>query len=246
MDQERIIEQIEDYLLNRMSASDRQAFERAVSEDANLAQLLEAHRLTLQVLDFAGNKGMREEVAALHAEEMAQRQSGKTPAKERSINWWRYAAILIPLVMVTFYFLQRAPLEERLFAEHFEAYDLSFANRGDTQQILAQAALNYQEESYVSALGYFQQLDAEAVDGKVELAQGISHLAIGETAAAMSFFQTLIDRPDPVFVDHARWYMALAHLQNRDRAQARPFLQDLANRTDAFRHQEAQAILDRL
>lgn len=67
-------EDIDDYLHDRMGASDRQVFEQALETDADLAQRLEALRAEAKVLRLLRNEYLLEQFATWEAEDVEKKQ----------------------------------------------------------------------------------------------------------------------------------------------------------------------------
>lgn len=133
-----------------------------------------------------------------------------------------------------------------LYAVYAEAYNVSLTVRGTNDaEGFHQAQMAYQKGDYATAFKEFQAL-AQQDSGAAQYTfyAGVSALLNEEAALAIPLFKNLLAQPNHLFVEQARWYLALAYLQEGDAAFAKTYLSEI--KTGAFKAEEAVDILESL
>ncbi len=235
-----------DYLSDRLSEEARRDFEAALADDPDLAKEVELQKVLLAAIDQDGDVAMKKRLAKiLPAYEEAQ-PSPATNTRRRLWPRWIGAIAAIGLLLFVFWpgnFGGHSSPQE-IYAQQYEAYELSFGVRGEVAPDLLQlATTTYQQKKYSDALPVFKVLTQQSEDGKFKMALGICQLEDQQYREALQTFQTLIELPDLVYEQHAIWYSALTHLQLGETQKAASLLQLLAQNTEAFKHQTAVDLL---
>ena len=133
-----------------------------------------------------------------------------------------------------------------LYSEYAEAYNVSLTVRGSNEMAgFQQAQTAYQKGDYATAFTKFQAL-AQQDPGAAQFSfyAGVSALLNEEATLAIPLFKTLLAQPDHLFVEQARWYLALAYLQEDDTASAKTYLSEI--KTGAFKAEEAKELLSKI
>jgi tetratricopeptide (TPR) repeat protein len=204
-------EDIEDYVLERMEAPRRQAFEQDLATDAGLREELELERDNILAVELAGIERTLKSIAA----------AGEGPGqvhRGRAV-WLRAAAAAAVLVGALAWWFSRPPLNERLFAQTYVAdpgLPVPMSTLGDPG--FQDAMVAYKLEDYAEAEGKWEQL-LKAAPGNDTLAFYIAsaELAQGKAGEAVPHFREVAANASSAFQGKARWFLYLAYLQSGDR-----------------------------
>ena len=137
---------------------------------------------------------------------------------------------------------------EQLFAQSYEPYAASISTRGLTsEKSLIQANSYYNGQNYQAAIPPLKTaLSNHPNNSDLELALGNSYLFSNQIDLAITHFQNIIQRKDPLYTDQANWYLALSYLKNDQPEKCKNILQLLAGDSKADFHQEAAELLKKL
>jgi tetratricopeptide (TPR) repeat protein len=204
-------EDIEDYVLERMEAPRRHAFEQDLATDAGLREELELERDNILAVELAGFERTLKSIAAA-GEGPGQVHRGRTV-------WLRAAAAAAVLVGALAWWFSRPPLNERLFAQAYvtdPGLPVPMSTLGDPA--FQDAMVAYKLEDYAEAEGKWERL-LKAAPGNDTLAFYIAsaELAQGKAGEAVPHFREVAVNASSAFQGKARWFLYLAYLQSGDR-----------------------------
>lgn len=241
------LDKMMDFLSQRLGKEERDALERDLASKPQSDQEKAVQKAMLNYVDQSGDREMRDWLKTVIPKYEATQDTAPTKPLRRSPLRWLVplaAAIALLLFVVLPGTFQSQLSASEIAAAQLQAYELSFGDRGTPQDDLLQAGQYYQAGRYAEAIPLLQKAAQESEDGKYRLALGISQLLNEQPDSAIKSLQALIDLPDPVYQAHARWYTALAYLQQEQPAKAAPFLQLLAQKSRAFNSTKAKALLE--
>lgn len=244
-------EQIEDYLADSLSDTERQAFETRLHSDTNLARQVNLHRQLQQaIVQEKGDRTMQQAIqqAAKHWEADEQ-PVGRTIRFQPKI-YWAAASVGVLLLSAVFFgvFQRDNPSAQALFDEQFVAYEapVLFRSTAIDTLVLQKAYVAYQDKAYVNAIALFTETLHQNPNQIVPYFYiGQSKLAMGDAVGAIPTFQTVIDHKNNAYVTQATWYLALAYLKIGDRESATAQLRTLTQRQDVY-GKKATALLEQL
>ncbi|MCP4123110.1 MAG: tetratricopeptide repeat protein [Bacteroidetes bacterium] len=242
-------ELIEKYLGDLMSPEAKAQFELKLTEDQELADLVEIFRIMPEYLednsipanDFeSGNPKAREYLNEfLNDDTKALKEQldekGRSFSVEEEMNYsrpfkvWRVAAVLIILFGAAF-FLFRPSESDRLYAKYADHETITLNVRGDADQLAQDAEMLFNKGTYKKALPVLLELDEkqEYVNYDLQLAIGISQLETGDADAAILSFVEIYNS-DALIRGRALYYLALANLKKGDKAAAKQVLNRVSN-----------------
>ncbi len=244
-------EKIDDFLLDRMSESDRLAFEKEVEKDLELANEIKVQQEILDGLAVVGKEQFKARLRRIKEETFAEVGNEKTMEKEPSSwIWWLVGLLAIVLAAFLFWKLSSSGGEDPnvIYADLFERYEVPVVQRDtDDQQLIQALSTYYKEGAYQAFIDLHRTRGSELQDHpELQLSLGISYLQINKAAEAGEIFAQLEQSNYPAYHDHARWYRILAALQEGDVTKTKALLPQLLDDENADHHDEAKELARRL
>ena len=112
---------------------------------------------------------------------------------------------------------------------------------------MLQAGNYYSTKDYQSSIPLLKNiLKDQPNNSDVELALANSYLATGSIEEAISHCKNVINRKDDLYVDQARWYLALSYIKQNKISESKTILQKLVSDVNADFHQEAKTLLNKI
>ncbi len=237
-------EKIDAYLLGQLKGQERLEFEAELSKDIRLQEEVTLQQQIMKGLATYGNQQLRGRLSRIREEQKQQKTIGVLP--RRRIFRYVAAAAAIALLLITLTILWNNTASTDVFSDNYKPYNLTAGSRttdGDAR--IATISQWYNAGDYAKALPALEAyLSEHPNNAKLQLAAAISHIELQQEAAAIAYFDTILDSADPFFTDHARWYKALCFIKLDRAVEAKALLQLLANDKDADHHQEAKDLLE--
>ncbi len=234
------LDKIIDFLSGRLRKEEQEVFAKEKAEYPESKEDALAHQAVLNYIDQSGDLETKDWLKTV-----LPKYQEKKNKPGRSILMWLIPVTAAAAMLLLFFLPSMQPelSSVQQVANYLEPYELSFGDRGQSADVLLEAGQAYQTKEYDAAIPLLQQAIEESQDGKYRLALGISLLEVGKSAPAIENFQDLISNADPIYTEHAQWYMALAYLQQNNPNAAAPLLQILAANPKAFNHSKAKNLL---
>lgn len=242
-------QQIDDYILNRLSPEDRQAFELEIQQNPGLASEIQVHQAIQQGLAINRHRKIKAKLKKFHQSEFSP-INNLLKGRWNKIHWSLWL-ILVALIIGLAWFiitLNPTPAPDQLYAQYYSPYSVSLQNRNSAlEEELAAASLLYNQGQYEDALPALQALSTRAPeDMRLFLATGICQMELNQYPEAIQSLNIILERKDPLLSDQARWYSAMSQLAQEDYISAKTSLQPLADDPDADHHEDALVILKSL
>ena len=237
-------DKIDDFLLGRMSETELKEFKKLQSMNKEFASRVRQRQENLQYVDLLGDLALKERVKRLHKNAVK-----NLPAEKRFniIPFLKYAAVIIFIITAGLWFMQGPISGQDVFNNNYQAYELNFGDRGNNlEDITISAGQLYADGDYKKAIDLFNTIPDNQTNAKARLAKGISYLEIADFKNADIAFQKLIDDKDPIYEDHAKWYLAMSYFKSGNDAGAKILIQEIVNKPGRFNHQKAKDILEKI
>lgn len=204
-------ERIEAYVLDRMGADERLAFEQRMATDHALRAEVELERENILAIELGG---MERLLKAAREEQPEQRNEGGGLS-----TWLKYAAVVAVLLGGTLWFTLRPNANERLFAAHFRPDPGLPVVMGATDgHAFHDAMVAYKLGDHDEAIGKFTALLKEdPASDTLRFYIGCAELNAGRAERALPMLQAVADQERSVFARKARWYAFLALVRSGDR-----------------------------
>ncbi len=238
---------LEDYILERLSESDSLALKSALAQNPDLQQRLREIQVNIDQAEHLGALKMKKKLEGIGEKFHQKRAEAARPRR----MWWiaGAAAAAVLLFLTAQFFFLSSPSTQDLFAQHYQSYPLPFNQRSNeaADKKLIDAGSYYRKGDFQQAIPLLQELvTADSEDSRLYLALGISHLEAQEAPQAIEALAPLIARSDTLYLAQAHWYTALAHLQLADVFSCKKELQWLATQAEGFKKIEAVQLLKEL
>ncbi len=201
---EELFTNIEDYLLNRMSAGDRINFEQQMEADNSLKQKVDESRL---LIIGVMEKKLEDQLAEFHSEL-------KTNRKSNTFRWYAAAAAVVIITLVTWIFTGHTNSTEKLFAKYYSADPGLITAMSETDQYsFDKAMVDYKTGAYEKAAQQWESLMASAPSDTLFYFTASAYLASGNTAKAVELYQKVANNTNSAFYQDAQWYLGLSLLK---------------------------------
>ena len=237
MDQQKIYEEIEDYLNGQLGTEATAKFEQRLRSDAALAARVQLFKNMGTALEDKKAMERQQQIEAI-GEGFFAAQKTETPV--RRLPFYRkplsMAASILLLVVAGILWRQFGSnsfsSSDELFAEHFETYPLSEMVRGgnDPENPYQQAVEEYGSKNYPGAVASFRSLLANN-PGDVPAAFGLANAYLNGQPAqldlALRYFQQVAEDGNTAYAPKAEWYIALIYLKKGERDKAKSVLGEI-------------------
>ncbi|MEL7163089.1 MAG: hypothetical protein AAFN92_20180 [Bacteroidota bacterium] len=226
---------IDAYLRDELTATERTRFEeRVAAEPAFAAALAEQRKLWEHLAATATEPELRGTLETLGQRYFVEKPAGATvrPLRPRRRNWLTYAAAVALLLLAAgaFAFWPTGGNTYEQFAQH---QPLALVERGTGDQLAGRAETAYNAADYVLAADLLQRyLNQQAGDERAKLALGVSLLETNQDSAAVRVFTEIVEAKSSL-APYGNWYLALAAVKRGDQAAALSFL-DRIPATDTY------------
>jgi tetratricopeptide (TPR) repeat protein len=243
------MQEIEDFLANRLPADQSARFREIITHDAFLAREVDQFRDLVEGVSRQGRDEVKDRLQQLEAtlraaEEPALPAPGL--AIPRLLFWWGEVAAVFLIGVCAYAWLSRASHAGRLFTQFYEPYPdvVAAVERGAAAQSAKEVAFGlYENGQYATALPRLQRMlrgNGHAAD--LLFYAGMTSIELGQYAQAQAYLQQALRLPAHAFTPQATWYLALVHLKREQMEQAASLLEGLATGT-GFYGEKARALL---
>lgn len=202
-------EAFERYLMDEMEVTERSHFLNDLEADAQLkSQFLEFKAMFRAIEEV----GLRESMDRFHSE---MEGSSTKIIQFPMARLYKIAAIVVLLLGTGLWFVLRQNTDERLYKEYFTA-DPGLPTVMGTNDNYAfyEAMVDYKQGKYKVAIQKWQLLlGQKGTNDTLNYFLGAAHMANGETAASIPFFQRVLGNDGSAFYNDAAFYQALAQLK---------------------------------
>lgn len=235
------------YAENDMTAEERQAFEQALSSDADLQKQLAMYHDVHGSLQQHFTKDARQ----AQLEDTLQQMRGEffskasAPAKVISMKRVLRYAMGVAAVLLIAVFLWKPWQSTDLYGDYAQTDMINPAVRGEnTDSLLQQAAVAFNAKDFATAEKNLEQVRRSKPDDSfTNFYYGVSLLQNGKVSQARVVLSALANG-ESTFKYEATFYQALSFLKEGDKTACREWLQKIP--ADAANYGKARELLDKL
>ena len=223
MDDFQHIDAIEAYLEQRMSLSERTAFEQKLASDPALKAEFDTYRAAMKLL----------ELKVVEAPPTVKN-------KRLGLSWWSIAAGVLILIAVGIWaFAQSNYSDKTLVAANYQNPIFSNTLRGETGPGQYQVALaDFNQGQYRQAIERLSGIE----DEEALFLSAHSWFQLKEWEQAASIFKQLADNKINIRQESAEWFLALSYLAQGKEDKATQILQAIVTTEGHANQQKAQQL----
>ena len=237
-----MLEQIEKYLNNELSLSERQVFENQLSTDSELA-----NEFAFYVNTHTASKQLAEEKRRKQFDNLRTEISGRNNRRIKPLIWLTGLAASVILALGFWWFTQTSTTNSEILAdvyiqEHFENLPVKMDGNADSLQMGLRL---FNEKKLNDAQKIFEEiLQRKSNDSEATKYAGITALKLQQYDKAIQYFQALAQQTN-LYSNPGKFYEALALMkQNKaDRKKAKEILNEvIVNNLEG--NEEAERIVE--
>ena len=226
--------QIDAYLSDSMSSEERKEFEQQLESDAALKREVELQRKTFALLEAAAFMETKERVRAINQ----QKSSGSIGG-----TLLKVAAVLLVLLIPTYFILNNQFNDEHLFAEYAEPYPDRITTMGiSDQENVSEAMSAYNKEEYAEAAKLFKTIRLNGINyDKIILYEAVSLTYSNQAKKAVALLEISMKHESSSFVSF-EWQLILSLLANNQGDEAKAQLEKFLTHNDGYQQEKAEAL----
>lgn len=247
MNQEKT-DKIDRYLSGDMTPEERQTFEAALQQDAELRQAVNLHEDIHQGINYHFQTDLKNRLKL--EEKEASRQGQSHLGNRRWFTIVLGVAASFALVLGAGYWYiasQISPTE--LYYAHYQPYPniINPVERSGTapQDQMGRAMMAYEKGRYDVAITLFEQKGND-LETPYKFYLALSLLEVGESGRTVNLLEEVVASDDETFFLPALWYQGLAYLRAKRTEEAREVFNQLLDQKNSTYHPRAKEILERL
>ena len=215
---------IERFNAGEMSDTEKQWFLKELEGNEKLRHEVSLRKQTDEILKKKDVMSLRNKLSEIEK----QRAESKTPAiTPKKPVYIQYAAILAGLVIIGSLMIFRGKnlSSEDILKQYYKAYEPPTSQRsamGGTDADFTLALEFYNAHDYDKAAALFNKvLGSKPNDMQTVLLIGVTNFEEKKYPEAKQSFGKVIDDKNNLYIDHARWYLALCYLNTNETEKAK-------------------------
>jgi len=213
---------IERYNSFEMSESERHWFLNEINGNDQLKKEVDLRKHTDNILKKQAVMSLRMKLAEIDNNRLERRRL-RTSRRMAAI---RYAAVFAGLVVVTslILFTGQTLTSEEIVNRYYKNYEAPSAHRSGAADANIDYILGlkyYNAQDYRNAASQFAKvLELNPDDMQTHLLSGVSNMEEKQYSEAKKSFTTVIDNNNNLFIESARWYLALCYIKTEEKERA--------------------------
>ena len=265
---EQLLAQIDGYLKDTLSTSEKEAFEKRLQ---NEPELQEEVRLQQQLFDILGKEEWhavqrseyKERMNELTSKLRSQEYQGLSACIRNAENayleeqtkvsplrkYYHYIALAaVIIVFFGIYFTQMNSSYRSYYEQYINWSELpSFVEKGQDQNNFSHGETAFKQENYKEAITFFQQVTPshEFYIHSLEYL-GAAYDLLDENDNAITTFQKLANVEDPYERSKGNWYTAMIYLKMKNKDKAIGILRELVKDSENYKYEKARGLLKKL
>jgi tetratricopeptide (TPR) repeat protein len=238
---------IERYNSLEMTESERQWFLKEMEGNEQLRKEVDLRRQTDNILKKQAVMSLRTKLSEIDKTRM-ERKKGR---KIRTTAILKYAAVFAGIVALTsiIFFSGQTLTSEEIIDKFYTSYEAPSSQRSATSETNPDYILGlkyYNEQDYRNAASQFAKvLERNPGDMQTHLLSGVSNMEEEQYSEAKKSFTTVIDDNNNLFIESARWYLALCYVKTEDMEKASRLLVSIKNEGGLY-SKDAKKVLKKL
>ncbi len=236
---------IERYNAGEMNAEEKNWFEKELEGNEKLRREVALRKETENFLKNNDVMALRSKLNSIEKKRMEQPPVRQIPAGNRSLKY--AAATGVFVVFGAIALLQNGNMSNsEIFEKYYRSYEVSAPSRSAASGINQNFLLGveyYKVHDYKSAALYFSKVvDQDSRNMESTLLYGVSSFEIDNYPEAERSFVKVIDDNDNLFIEEARWYLALCYIKSDDKDSAVKQLSEIRDSKSIYRKEAAKIL----
>lgn len=218
-------ETFESFLMHTMNETERSAFEASLKKDSKLnIQFKEFKDLFLAIEEV----GLRASINGFHQEEVSTSKNNDSSVRQlpsKRLVFMVAASIIVLLGFSSIWYLNRPPVHEQLFSQHFTPDPgLPTVMSNQLNYDFYEAMVDYKQGKYASSISKWEKLLLDKANSDtLNYFIGVAHLANGNDQKAIPFLENVL-KSKSFFEKEAQHYLGLAFIKQGKLEQAKPYI----------------------
>lgn len=239
------LEIIEKYIDNELVGKELTDFKKLLSTDSSLQR---DYNLSLEINNSLVEDdvmNLRETLDYMYNEPKVKRLPNRFA--KRKIY---YAAASVALMVATGGLVQKYSGSDmtnfQLFEKYYQPYEVTVTYRSGNEEVdrlFINALEKYEGKEFDKALVLFETvLEKRSDDMAVNLYSGITYMEEEKYQKASNSFTDIIEDDNNLFVEQAKWYLALCYVVTEDNMNAEKLLNEIINEDSYFKSQAKKVL----
>jgi len=238
---------IERYIQNDLEHEELILFENALVNDASLKAEYKLRKDIDNAIKEQDITLLRDQLDEIADISPYRSKSGLLSFIKNSKRWVAAAAITLLLAFGgSAYLITNQPVSnEMVFNEFYKPYKVTVSYRSadsELNNILTSAFEAYKDQNFTHALTLFQKVLNKREDIAVRMYSGVSYIEIEEYKKANKSFKKILDGEDNLFIDQAKWYLAMCYIKVGNLDKAKYWLKNLKSTSDHYEEKAEQVL----
>jgi len=239
---------IEKYLAGEMSEEERKWFENELEGNNILRAEVNLRKKTDQVLKDQNIISLRNKLSSI---EKKRREVSIDARNSRKPMYIRYAAAIVVLAVIgsAILFTGNKAGTDEIVSQLYKAYEPPASQRSGLISENADFTLAlefYNTNDFANAALFFSKVvESNPKDMQSVLLKGVSNFEDQQYPEAKLSFSTVIDDNNNLFIETARWYLALCYIKTKETDKAVKQLTSITNEGGIY-SKDARKILRKL
>lgn len=207
---EQHLKQLEAYIQNKLDTENRILFEKEMEKNAELKQLYEEHKLTMEVIDNDTENELRNKFSQWLKEDK------RSKTRKLSVISAIAASTLVLFGFFLIKNLMKPKSDYQLALSYYKVPEAPAHEMGDDQIDWQNGLKAYQQKQYTDAIKAWKKIENPDAEASYYLAHALFNTKEFKEAAAIF---KLISESSSVYNYHSDWYYLLALLASEDTGQ---------------------------
>lgn len=226
---------IDAYLSDSMTSEERKSFEQELETNADLKKEVELQRKTFALLEAAAFIETKDKIRALNQ----QKSSGSIGG-----TLLKVAAVLLILLIPTYFILNNQFSDENLYADYAEPYPDRITTMGTSEDDQISKAMSfYNKKDYMQAAQLFSAIRINGTTNEnIILYEAVSLTYSDQAQRAVILLSSAV-KNEPKNQTSLDWQLILSLLANNEGDKAKKNLEEFLKRNEGYQQEKAEALL---
>jgi len=236
---------IERYNADEMNAEEKSWFEKELEGNEKLRREVELRKKTEAILKDRDILALRSKLNSIEKKRMEQTPARRSQAGSRNLKYAAAAGVFV--VFGTIALLRNGNMSNsEIFDKYYRSYEVTAPSRSAASGINQDFLLGveyYRVHDYKSAALYFSKVvEQDSKNMESTLLYGVSSFEVNNYPEAEKSFVKVIDDNDNLFIEEARWYLALCYIKSDDKDSAVKQLSEIRDSKSIYRKEAAKIL----